>query len=104
LAKINQEDPRVADRFECYYLGIELANGFHELTDARQQQQRFEQDNIKRIEKKLPIRPIDTSFVEALENGLPQCSGVALGIDRLVMLALQITDIEQVLTFPIERA
>ncbi|NQY62544.1 MAG: elongation factor P--(R)-beta-lysine ligase [Alteromonadaceae bacterium] len=104
LAKINQDDPRVADRFECYYLGIELANGFHELTDASQQLQRFEQDNIKRVASKLPVRPIDHSFINALENGLPECSGVALGIDRLIMLALQIENIEQVLTFPIERA
>ena len=104
LAKISKEDSRVADRFECYYLGIELANGFHELTDVSQQLQRFEQDNIKRGATKLPVRPIDNSFISALENGLPQCSGVALGIDRLVMLALQIENIEQVLTFPIERA
>ncbi|NQY37153.1 MAG: elongation factor P--(R)-beta-lysine ligase [Alteromonadaceae bacterium] len=104
LAKISKEDSRVADRFECYYLGIELANGFHELTDVSQQLQRFEQDNIKRVASKLPVRPIDNSFISALENGLPQCSGVALGIDRLVMLALQIENIEQVLTFPIERA
>ncbi len=71
-----------------YYKGIELANGFHELTDAREQQQRFEQDNRKRAARGLPQQPIDQNLLDALAAGLPDCSGVALGVDRLVMLAL----------------
>ena len=88
LAQISTEDHRVAERFEVYYKGIELANGFHELTDAREQQQRFEQDNRKRAARGLPQQPIDTNLLEALKVGMPDCSGVALGVDRLVMLAL----------------
>jgi lysyl-tRNA synthetase class 2 len=82
LAQISTEDHRVAERFEVYYKGIELANGFHELTDAREQQQRFEQDNRKRSARGLPQQPIDTNLLEALKAGLPDCSGVALGVDR----------------------
>lgn len=78
----------MAERFEVYFKGIELANGFHELTDAREQQQRFEQDNRKRAARGLPQQPIDTNLLEALKVGMPDCSGVALGVDRLVMLAL----------------
>ncbi len=88
LAQISTEDHRVAERFEVYYKGIELANGFHELTDAREQQQRFEQDNRKRAARGLPQHPIDQNLIEALKVGMPDCSGVALGVDRLVMLAL----------------
>lgn len=104
LAKISIEDSRVAERFECYYQGIELVNGFHELTNATQQLQRFEQDNQKRLAQNLPMRHIDQSFINALQHGLPECAGVALGIDRLVMLALKLPHIDQVQTFPIERA
>jgi len=104
LAKICPEDNRVAQRFECYYKGIELANGFNELTDATLQYQRFIEDNKKRKMNGLKEREIDLRFISALESGLPQCSGVALGVDRLVMLALKIAHIEQALTFPIERA
>jgi len=104
LANICPTDNRVAQRFECYYKGIELANGFNELTDSSLQYQRFIEDNNKRKINSLKEREIDLRFISALENGLPQCSGVALGIDRLVMLALKIAHIEQVLTFPVERA
>jgi len=104
LAKISVCDHRVAERFECYFQGVELVNGFHELTDAQQQLERFQEDNCKRLQMNLPKRSIDKNFIQALQKGLPACSGVALGIDRLVMLALKITHIEQVQTFPIERA
>ncbi|WP_057832888.1 elongation factor P--(R)-beta-lysine ligase [Colwellia sp. TT2012] len=104
LARVSSEDSRVAQRFECYFKGIELVNGFNELTDANEQQIRFEQDNAKRAAQGLSSRPIDKNFIAALKHGLPQCSGVALGIDRLVMLALDIQEISEVQSFSIERA
>ena len=104
LAKRSIDDPRVAQRFECYFRGIELVNGFNELTDASEQVARFEQDNAKRKQQGLAVKPIDGNFIAALNHGLPQCSGVALGIDRLVMLVLDIQDISEVQSFSIERA
>ena len=104
LAKKSIDDLRVAQRFECYFKGIELVNGFNELTDANEQQVRFEEDNAKRAAQGLAVKPIDENFIAALNHGLPQCSGVALGIDRLVMLALDIKTISEVQSFSIERA
>ncbi len=104
LAKINPKDPRVADRVEVYFKGIELANGFHELDDAKEQLARFEEDNRKRLEMGLEAQPIDKYLIEAISHGLPQCAGVALGIDRLIMLALGKTHIEQVTAFAFPRA
>ncbi|MGY5540149.1 elongation factor P--(R)-beta-lysine ligase [Vibrio brasiliensis] len=100
LAKINLEDPRVADRFEVYFKGIELANGFHELDNPSEQLKRFESDNAKRIEMGLSPQPIDYHLIAALESGLPECAGVALGIDRLIMLAIGCDHIDQVTAFP----
>jgi len=104
LAKRSIDDPRVAQRFECYYRGIELVNGFNELTDATEQVARFEQDNAKRVSQGLAVKPIDENFIAALNHGLPQCSGVALGIDRLVMLAIDSDHISEVQSFSIDRA
>ena len=104
LAKISKEDPRVAERFECYYHGIELANGFNELTDANTQEQRFIKENNKRLKNGLSTKPIDSNFINALSHGLPQCAGVALGVDRLIMLALNEKHIEKVITFSINNA
>jgi len=104
LAKESSKDSRVAERFECYFKGIELANGFTELTDAKQQLQRFEQDNRTRKSQGKEQREIDGRFINALNNGLPDCSGVALGIDRLMMIALDEQSIEQVISFPIDHA
>ena len=104
LAKINEKDSRVAERFECYFQGIELANGFTELTDAKQQYARFQQDNQQRLALDKPRQAIDEKFIAALQHGLPKCAGVALGIDRLFMLALAADSIEQVLTFTTEQA
>lgn len=100
LAKINVEDPRVADRFEVYFKGIELANGFHELDNPSEQLKRFESDNAKRIEMGLSPQPIDYHLIAALKSGLPECAGVALGIDRLIMLAIGCDHIDQVTAFP----
>ncbi|MBE4593365.1 elongation factor P lysine(34) lysyltransferase [Vibrio navarrensis] len=100
LAKINPNDPRVADRFEVYFKGIELANGFHELDNAQEQLRRFEQDNRKRVDMGLAEQPIDYHLIAALQSGLPECAGVALGVDRLIMLALGCDHIDQVTAFP----
>jgi lysyl-tRNA synthetase class 2 len=104
LAKISKQDKRVAERFELYYKGIELANGFHELQDAEEQRQRFLADNFIREQKDLPAIPIDNNLLAALSSGLPDCAGVAIGIDRLFMLALGKSDIAEVLAFPVNRA
>ena len=104
LAKISSQDERVAERFECYFKGIELANGFNELTDAKQQKHRFDQDNRTRAELGKKQGVIDKNFLSALEHGLPQCSGVALGVDRLLMLAFDADSIDQVISFPIQDA
>lgn len=104
LSKISLKDPRVAERFEVYFKGVELANGFHELDSADEQLQRFEEDNYKREHLGLSTQPIDYQLIQALEAGLPKCAGVALGIDRLMMLAAQEEHIEQVMAFPFNRA
>ncbi|ATG75786.1 elongation factor P lysine(34) lysyltransferase [Zobellella denitrificans] len=104
LARISPQDPRVAERFEVYFKGIELANGFHELSDADEQRRRFEQDNRLRRGRGLPERPVDEYLLAALQAGLPDCAGVALGVDRLIMLALGAGRLEQVIAFPVTRA
>ena len=104
LAKISADDSRVAERFECYFKGIELANGFNELTDADQQLRRFRADNEIRSDMNKEQRPIDDNFIAALKHGLPKCSGVALGVDRLLMLALGAKSIDKVISFPIDNA
>ncbi len=104
LAKLSENDPRVADRFEVYFKGVELANGFNELSDAKEQRERFSRDVSQRKALNLALVDHDERFLQALEHGLPQCAGVALGIDRLLMLKTQATHIEQVITFPISRA
>ncbi|WP_299019645.1 elongation factor P--(R)-beta-lysine ligase [uncultured Photobacterium sp.] len=104
LAQISPNDQRVAERFEVYFKGIELANGFHELADGDEQLARFEEDNRKRLKMGLEPQPIDHHLVEALRAGFPDCAGVALGIDRLIMLAQGLDHIDQVTAFPIQIA
>jgi lysyl-tRNA synthetase class 2 len=87
-----------------YFQGIELANGFHELTDGPEQLKRFKQDNVKRQNMELEMMPIDHNFIAAIDYGLPACAGVALGIDRLLMLALNYSEIDQVIAFENSRA
>lgn len=102
--KMNSQNEQVAARFELFVDGVELANGYHELTDAREQLKRFEADQQQRAELGLDQRPLDMNLVSALEHGLPECAGVALGVDRLVMLALDKQNIAQVLPFVFARA
>jgi lysyl-tRNA synthetase class 2 len=104
LARKNRTDPNLAERFEVYAQGIELANGFYELTDPIEQRQRFEQDLLKRKKLNQPTYPLDERFLAALTAGLPECAGVALGLDRLLMLITQATNIKEVLAFPIDYA
>lgn len=104
LAQISSEDLRVAERFEFYYKGLELANGFHELSDACEQLRRFQQDNLQREKMGLPVRAIDTRLLAALQAGIPNCSGVALGVDRLLMIAMVTESIKDVISFAIDNA
>jgi lysyl-tRNA synthetase class 2 len=90
----------VAERFELYYRGIELANGFHELTDAAEQRRRLEEVNAARVADGRPALPIPESLLAALARGLPDCTGCALGFDRLVMLAVDANALGEVLAFP----
>jgi lysyl-tRNA synthetase class 2 len=100
LARLDPADPRAAQRFELYARGIELANGFHELSAAPEQRTRFEADNAARRRAGLPVHPLDERLLAALGHGLPDCAGVALGLDRLLMLATGAHHIEEVLAFP----
>lgn len=102
LAKINEHG--FAERFEVYYRGVELANGFHELTDPKAQEQRFEQDRAHRQSKGLSMPAVDNYLLAALQHGLPPCSGVALGIDRLLALAFNQTSVAKVMAFDFSRA
>lgn len=104
LSRIRLGVPPLASRFEVYLDGIELANGFHELGDAAELRARFERDQARRKERGLPAVPMDERLLAALEHGLPDCAGAALGFDRLVMLATGASTIQDVLAFPIERA
>ena len=98
LARLNA-DGTTAARFELVVDGVELANGYWELTDPAEHRRRFARDNDSRRQRGLPEVAADNAFLDALEAGLPHCAGVAVGFDRLVMLALGLQDLAQVLTF-----
>ncbi len=106
LAQVRDDEQgrKVAARFELFVDGVELANGYHELTDAAEQARRLEADQQQRATLGLPQRPLEQRLVEALEAGMPDCAGVALGVDRLVMLALGVDSLDQVVSFMHERA
>lgn len=101
LAKIRSANPPVAERFEVYFKGIELANGFFELTDATLQKERFIVENNKRKQNKLPEIPLDTALLAALPR-MPSCAGVALGVDRLLMLQTAKTHLHELLAFALD--
>lgn len=104
LARIRADDPPVAERFELFLGGMELANGFFELRDPVEQRQRFERDLKRRKAEGLPEMPVDARLLAALEAGLPECSGVALGFDRLVMWLAGCDHISEALSFDAGRA
>ena len=101
LSRRKSGDPRLAERFELYVCGLELANAFGELTDAIEQRARFLADQTKRQALYGETYPVDEDFLAALEHGLPPCAGIALGFDRLVILATGADDIEDVLWAPV---
>jgi len=105
LAQLEKDETGtvVAKRFELFYGELELANGFYELLDAREQKDRFEKENNTRISNNKKSAKIDLNLIYALESGLPECSGVALGLDRLLMVLCEQDSIEQVLAFPWQR-
>ncbi len=92
-------DEIVAERFEIYHQGIELCNGYHELLNVDEQRERFEQANLERLSLNKNELPIDEYFLQALQKGIPDCSGVAVGFDRLMMLRHNAAHIEQVVPF-----
>jgi lysyl-tRNA synthetase class 2 len=100
LARPCPDSPGYAERFELYLAGVELCNGYGELTDSDEQRARFQADNAKRRQRGQRELPIDEKFLTALRAGLPPCSGNALGFDRLLMLALEAPSIERVMAFP----
>lgn len=104
LAKIRPGNPPLAERFELYLGRTELVNGYQELTDADEQKKRFEADNRRREERGLAVYAIDHNLVKALEHGLPECAGVALGVDRLLMAVSGVDSIGEVTAFPSSRA
>jgi len=104
LARIRADDPPVAERFELYLGTQELANGYHELNDAAEQRDRFEHDNARRRARGLAELPLDQNLLAALAQGLPDCAGVALGIERLLMAMTGSDDIADVLAFPFASA
>jgi lysyl-tRNA synthetase class 2 len=103
-ASLAQIKDGVAERFEIYYQGIELANGFHELTDAEAQRKRFEKDRAARVAAGMKESAPDEHLLAALRHGLPPCSGVALGIERLLAIAMNHESIASTLAFDISRA
>jgi lysyl-tRNA synthetase class 2 len=104
LAQVRPDDPPVAERFELYVQGIELANGYHELLSADVLRRRNAENNARRISDGKPPLPKESRLLSAMEAGLPDCAGVALGFDRVVMLAAGVKSIAEVWAFPIDRA
>jgi lysyl-tRNA synthetase class 2 len=104
LARVRPGDLPLAERFEVFVNGVELANGYHELIDPTEQLSRFRADLAERRRRGLTAVPIDERLLAALEHGMPGCAGVALGVDRLVMLKAGVDDISDVIAFPIDRA
>lgn len=104
LARVRPGDPPVAERFELFWKGVELANGFHELADAAEQRRRFEADQAARRTRGQRVPPYDAHLIAALEAGLPACAGVAVGIDRLFMLREGLPDIASAMAFDASRA
>jgi len=104
LAKIRVGTPAIAERFELYLDGVELANGFHELTHAAIQRKRFEKDLEQRSREGLKKMPIDGALICALNSGIPDCAGIAIGIDRLLMIISSTKQIKETLCFAMDRA
>jgi len=105
LAALDQDEQgrTVARRFEFVAGGLELANGYYELTDSREQRRRFQADQAERQQAGLPTYDVDEYLLAALDHGMPNCAGVAVGVDRLLMLQTGKNDIRDVISFPVDR-
>jgi lysyl-tRNA synthetase class 2 len=104
LAQVRAGEPAVAERFELYWQGVELANAYQELGDADEQSARIKNEQKQRLVMGLPDAPADQHLLDAISAGFPRCAGIALGIDRLFMLHMGQTDIRKALSFSFSRA
>ncbi len=104
LAEVSKLDSRVVERAEIFLRGVELGNGYFELTDMEEQRNRFEKERDNREQQGYEVPDLDWRFLEALKSGLPRCSGMAIGLDRLLMLISDSAKIQDVLAFPVNRA
>ncbi|MEW4490377.1 EF-P lysine aminoacylase EpmA [Thalassoglobus sp. JC818] len=104
LAQVRNDQPPVSERFELYVNGIELCNGYQELTDPVELRQRMKHQNELRAKRGLRQFETETHLIKAMESSLPECAGVALGFDRLAMLCLGLTSVQDVIAFPFESA
>jgi lysyl-tRNA synthetase class 2 len=104
IARIREESPPVAERFELYIQGVEICNGYHELTDSQELASRMEAETARRQVLGQPPLPVSNRLLEAMQHGLPACAGVALGFDRLMMLACDKQSLAEVLPFAFDRA
>jgi len=104
LARINAQNPLIADRFEVFINGIEIGNGFLELADSQEQEMRFDREIAIRVKQGLPTVHKDYYFLAALSAGLPDCSGIAIGLDRLLMIAANVESLTDVIAFPFDQA
>jgi lysyl-tRNA synthetase class 2 len=100
LSRPSKKDPRFAERFEVFLAGVELGNCFSELTDAKEQKKRFEKDLAERKALGKTVYPIDGDLINALKSGLPEVSGIAVGVDRIIILAADVPEISDIITFP----
>lgn len=104
LARLNEQNPNITERVELFIDGVELGNGFFELADAAEQNRRFDHEIAVRKQRHLPPAQKDARLLAALDAGLPDCSGMAIGLDRLLMTVLGKDSLAEVLAFPIARA
>ena len=102
LARLSPQDPRTAERFEIFHRGVEVANGYREFIDPVQQRLRFDSDRERRRELGLPDVEPDQALLQALERGLPDCSGVAMGLDRILMLCNGCEHIAETISFSVK--
>jgi lysyl-tRNA synthetase class 2 len=101
LARLDPADPRIAERFEVFCQGVEVANGYRELSDATEQRRRFDADRDFRARLGRPDVLPDENLLAAMEYGLPECAGVAVGFDRVVMVLLGLRTLQEGISFPV---
>ena len=100
LARLNPRDTRIAQRFEVYFNGIELGNGYEELVDWRETMHRMHEENKKRSQARKQALPVDEQFINSLRKGIGPCAGVAMGVDRMIMLSAGASSVQDVIAFP----